>query len=466
MYNQYTLLRGDDEGMYLLEYINKQKPIFLQGYCNLIECQCGSGKTHWSMDCINNEKSHYYSEHNLYVTDTRALKESVQNDYYKTTGRVANQHNENLNVITYQTLANIIQEKLDKRENLRDYFRQYDTIFLDEVHQLFSYSRKYDKSKDDDERAKYSLIIDNLQIMMNNTILICLSATPKDLINHFFYNVRQPELINNIIEPTDKRKLRYYTTDFPQDVLDMKQVARDIELNEDEKLFVFANTIRELKEYQQILSKRGYSTMALWNDKKYQKDYVNKKTGEIEEHKWKMTDEQLSAREKLLDTGEYDTQVLLLNGAYESGINIEYRTDSQKATIYVMVASSNSVQITQARGRIRHNIKELYYMKKIDDICLTEDEYNRLYDTLEELEEICQNDEYAFINKDGLNDISERLNLYMKYNGQGSPKRATTVPKMNEVLEMLELPFEIVKINCDKRMNGQRIKSYYIIQQK
>lgn len=447
--------------MYLLDYMNYRKPIFLQGYCNLIECQCGSGKTHWSMDCIHNKESIYYSERNLYVTDTRALKEAVQNDYYRTTGRIAGQHNEQLNVITYQTLANKIQNG-----SLVEYFQQYDTVFFDEVHQLFIYSRKYDKKDEDEERAKYSLIIDNLETIMNISTLICLSATPKDLVNHFFYGLRQPELINEIIIPTDKHKICYYTTDLSQDVLDMKDVARQIELGKDEKLFIFANTIRELKEYQQIMSKRGYSTVALWNDKKYQKPHVNETTGEIEEHKWKMTKEQLNARKKLLKDGEFDTQVLLLNGAYESGINIEYSNSSEKQTIYVMVASSNYVQITQARGRIRHDIEALFYLKKIDNYEPTEEEYNRLYDTLEQLEEECLNDMYSYVNKDGLNDISEQLNLYFKYNGQGKLQKATTFKKMNEVLEMLELPFEIVKINCDRKVNGKRIQSYYIIQEK
>ena len=73
---------------------------------------------------------------------------------------------------------------------------------------------------------------------------------------------------------------------------------------------------------------------------------------------------------------------------------------------------------------------------------------------------------YSYVNKDGLNDISEQLNLYFKYNGQGKLQKATTFKKMNEVLEMLEIPFEIVQIKCNKRINGQRVTSYYIIQQK
>ena len=443
--------------MYLLEYMNKQKPQLYIGEINLVQCQCGSGKTYWCLDCIVNEESPYYSERNLYVTDTKALKESVMSDYERVSGRKSKN---NFRVITYQHLAYDIQRTLETGESLEEYFSQYDKIFLDEVHQLFTYAYKYDK-KDEIERARYSLIISNLLIMMNNTTLICLSATPQLLFNYFNYEIKEPQLINEIIQSTEMGKLRHYITESEYEVVDMKKVVQNIQVGENEKLFIFANTIRELKEYEHILKNRGYSTLALWNDKRYQKPTENG-----EEHQHKMTDEQLDKRDILLKTGEFDTQVLLLNGAYESGINIEYSKDSQQQTIYVMVATPNRTQVIQARGRIRHNIKELYYLMKINDIHLSDDEYYRICDTLEELEEICNENTLSFYGKIGLNEIATRLDLYFHYNGQGKRQKATSYKQIKKQLELLQVPYEIVKINCDIKINGIRITSYYIIQQK
>ena len=437
--------------MYLLDYMNKQKPIFIQGDCNLIQAQCGSGKTYWCLDCIVNEESIYYSEKNLYVTDTSALRESVKTDYFRVSGKVASQNNDNMNVITYKLLANIIQEKLDNGEDLEEYFSQYDKIFLDEVHQLFIYAYKYD-DVDDEEQAKYELIIDNLQVIMNSTILVCLSATPKHLYNHFQYNLRQLELVHDIIPSVDIPKLKAYSNRIEHKVPNkdsLRQLAHDIELDENEKLFIFCNTIRELKEYEHILTDNGYSCTTLWSTKSDRK----------------MTKKQLKARQKLLDFGEYDSQVLLLNGAYESGINIENAKNSQKQTIYVMVASASDVQVTQARGRIRHDIDTLFYLLKDEELLTTERDYDELYDTLEQLEYICQNDEEHYTGKDGLNDISTMLDIWFKYNGQSKRQKATSIKKINEVLECLDLPFNVTKRSKTVR-NGKKTStvSHYVIE--
>ena len=421
--------------MYLLEYMNKQKPIFLQGDCNLIQCKCGGGKTYWCLDCIVNEDSYYYSERNLYVTDTSALRESVKADYFKVSGRFAHKDNEQLNVITYKLLASIIQEKIDNGEDLEEYFSQYDKIFLDEVHQLFIYAYKYDL-QEDDEQAKYELIIDNLLTIMNSTVLICLSATPKHLYNHFWYELRQPELIHEIIQPTDIPKIKSYSNRVEHKVKckdELRQVASNIELDDDEKLFIFANTIKELKEFEHILISKGYSCTTLWSIKSDRK----------------MTKRQLAARQKLLKTGEYDSQVLLLNGAYESGINVENGKDSNEQTIYVIVSSASDVQIEQARGRIRHNIDALYSLMKDDESLTTEKDYDDLYEILEQLEDL------EYTGKEGLAEIANRLEIWFKYGGDSKRRKATSMKKINEALDELGLPFVLSKSSKTVR-NGKK----------
>ena len=438
--------------MYLLEYMNKQKPMFAVDSCNLIQCKCGGGKTYWCLDSIVNEDSYYYSEKNLYVTDTSALRESVKADYFKVSGRFAQKDNEQLNVITYKLLANIIQEQLDNGNDLEEYFSQYDKIFLDEVHQLFVYHYKYDE-QEDDEQAKYELIMDSLLTMINSdAILICLSATPQHLYNYFQYEIRQPELIHEIIQPTDITKIKSYSNRVEHKVKckdELRQVANNIELDDDEKLFIFANTIKELKEFEHILISKGYSCTTLWSIKSDRK----------------MTKRQLKSRKILLDTGEYDSQVLLLNGAYESGINIENSKDSKKETIYVIVSSASDVQIEQARGRIRHNIDALYSLMKDDELLTADKDYDELYSILDQLEMTCKDDEQTFVGKEGLNEIADKLDIWFTYKGDKKRRKATTVKKINEVLEELDLPFIVTKRSNVVRIGTKTQRmSYYVIE--
>ena len=434
----------EKETMYLLDYMNEQKPDFYIGEVNLIECQCGSGKTYWCLDSIVNEKSYYYSPRNLYVTDTSALKKSVQTDYYKTSGRYASQNNENMNVITYQHLANIIQDKLLSGEDITEYFKQYDTIFLDEVHQLFIYANKFDKAKEGTDQAEYSVIINQLVNMMNSTVLVCLSATPKPLYRHFMF-LGIPELVHDVIPVGCSSSLQAYSTKIHKEVLDMTDIAYNIQLKEDTKLFIFASTIRELKHYEKILRSRGYSTLALWNSKKYQQD----------EHKYKLTDYQLQARDKLLSTGEFDEQVLLLNSAYESGINIEHMATSKKQTIYVMVASSDDIKIVQARGRIRHDIDTLFSLMNLNSVEYTEwqgiENNQELCDRLDELVDMSDDDEYCYEGKQGLNELANYMRLTSR-NKYGQLYQCTSMKAINNELMARALPYEVQMTSVKKRI--------------
>ena len=98
------------ERQYLLDYINENDSKFYQNCFNIIKTPCGSGKTYFCMDVICNPNTKYTLNRCLYVTDTRALAESVRIDYENRTKMKASQWNWNLNVITYQTLANKIRD--------------------------------------------------------------------------------------------------------------------------------------------------------------------------------------------------------------------------------------------------------------------------------------------------------------------------------------------------------------------
>jgi hypothetical protein len=433
------------------------KPGLYLGEVNLIKAQCGCGKTYWAMDCICNEMSAYYSPKNLYVTDTTALKQSVQASYFRVSGRHAGSWSDSLNVITYQTFANIIQEKLLNGEDITDYFKQYDTIFLDEVHQLFIYANKFDESKEGTDQAEYKVIINQLENMMNSTVLVCLSATPKPLYAHFM-RLGIPEVVHEVIPIGCINDLYAYSTKIAHQVIDLTDVAYNIELEENTKLFVFASTIRELKQYERIFRSKGYTTLALWNNKKYQQG----------EHKYKLTDYQLEARQRLLDTGEFTEQVLLLNAAYESGINIEHMPNSKQETIYVMVASSDEIKITQARGRIRHNIDTLFSLMNFNNIEYTDwqgiEVNQELVYRLDELVDVTDDDPYLFEGKDGLKKLADFIRVANR-NKYGQLYQCQTVNSINKELLARELPYKIIVDSEKKRVNGKptTIRYYTVV---
>ena len=436
------------ERQYLLDYINENQCGFYQGCFNIIQTPCGSGKTFFCMDIICNPNTKYAKNKCLYITDTRALAESVRMDYERKTGMKASQWNWNLNVITYQTFANLIRDN-----NGINWLKQYDYIFLDEVHQLFIYSKQYDKEKDF-TNAKYSLIINGLSNIAEETTLVCLSATPKPLYDYII-DRGLGHMIHEVIPATDIRKIKSYVTQTTYETTNMQEIAYNLKLDDDTKVFVFAQTINELKNYERIFRSHNYTTLALWNDKRYQQG----------EHKHKLTDYQLQARDKLLETGEFDEQILLLNGAYESGINIEHSPESKKQTVIVMVAHNDKIKIEQARGRIRHDIDVLYHTQFIDNFyedCMGEENNVELCERLEDLVELCKNEPFRFKKKDGLREIADICNLFIVV--KHKQVQLVKVNTINNYLSVLELPYEIQVKQHTYRENGKMNKfQYYVV---
>lgn len=87
----------------------------------------------------------------------------------------------------------------------------------------------------------------------------------------------------------------------------------------------------------------GLKTVALWS---------------LNNENYSIKQEQLIVREYILDDGIIpdDYQVLIINGAYETGINIK-----DEDIEIVIINSTNSDTIIQARSRVRKDIELLMY---------------------------------------------------------------------------------------------------------
>ena len=457
--------------LYYNDYFINNNIQYQKGRYNIVTLPCGSGKTFHCLDFITKKREQHELEGRrlgkeanlarcLYVTDTSALKESVIHAYEnKTNKRV--ESTKNIEVITYAKFASLL---FQQGEYLA---RDYDYIFLDEIHQLFLYSDRYDK---DEEKGEYQDIIECLPFMVDYTTLICLSATPKPL-EEYLDEIDERYKIHQVIPATDFHKIKAYTTTHTIGMWDTLTAIENIDLQPQDKMFIFAATIKELRNLEEVCQKKGYSTLALWSNR-YNLMRSDDEEQEANLAMKRMTDYQLYAREKLLTTGEFDEQVILLNGAYESGINIENGKDSEQRTVHVVVCTSCEYTITQARGRVRHNIDCLYYLSHFDDWYESEgkgkESNQALVKRLDTLVAQCKEDKTRFQGKEGLKQIANILNIWFtRVDKKGKNKgrtQAKSIETINDHLMLLELPYEVKLDSNLKWIDGKKKRlSYYVV---
>lgn len=452
---------------YYNDYFKSNNIEYKKGKYNIVTLPCGSGKTFHCLDFITLKREYEkrfgresHLARCLYVTDTSALKESVIHAYQNKTGKRV-ESTKNIEVITYAKLAIMISQIGG------DYLAtRYDYIFLDEIHQLFLYSERYDSRAD--EESEYQNIIDSLALMVDKTTLICLSATPKPLIE-YLDDVKESNKIYHVIPATDIHKIKAYTTTHTIPVFDTQSIIENIELGEHDKMFIFATTITELKNLEEICQDKGYSTLALWSIR-YNQMHSDDVIDEMKLAKNRMTSYQLEARERLLKTGEYSEQVILLNGAYESGINIENGKDSEQRTVHVVVCNSCEYAITQSRGRVRHDIDCLYYLSHdwYDSEGKGAESNKALVNRLDQLVSMCEEDECRFQGKSGLNLIADTLTIWIskidKHGKNRGRTQAKSVKSINSHLLLLELPYEIQQDTFQKKVNNKNTRfTYYTV---
>lgn len=468
--------------IYYDEYFKINEITYEQGKYNVVRTPCGSGKTFHCLNVITSDYDGEYgkrfgvsnSYHCLYVTDTTALRENVIHSYLKHTGKTK-MNLRNLEVWTYAKLG----REIDKN-GIDALCGKYDYIFLDEIHQLFIYESKFDTN----DESYYRVVMESLEeIVRLNTTLICLSATPNKLLDYIRKEVGQGEinLVKDIVPVGELHKIKSYVNRYDIPVFDASRAIDEINLEADDKLFIYAHTIHELQQLEDQCFAKGWSTCSLWSinhNKQYnriQRDIENAEDedeiAELENEllRWTpMNDNQLAIREQILTTGEYPTQVILMNAAYESGINIENDKDSEQRTIHVIVASTEEHVIVQARGRIRHDIDCLWHLTNDVYECETGiDNHKNLVKRLEQLVDECKQDEHTFVGKDGLRKIANVLQLYaMREYQKGKAKRyfCSSIKSINDQLMLLELPFEIEQTTIRKKVDGKtKAITYYTV---
>lgn len=113
----------------------------------------------------------------------------------------------------------------------------------------------------------------------------------------------------------------------------------------DKKGIIYVQQIEPMIDLYNALSERDIACATVWS--------INAK-------KHTMSEEDLKARESILKYERIprDIQVLIINAACETGLNIKSDVD------YVVVHSTDADTVTQVIGRVRHDIDTVYYLTK------------------------------------------------------------------------------------------------------
>ena len=197
-----------------------------------------------------------------------------------------------------------------------------------------SYTDKHgNRVPDDKNLAKIALKELEIRIRNKGNLVVTVSATPKRLIGRYFSDVR---MVGMYLSP------RGYRDREVSEYSDLRCLLSQIDPGK--RGLIYISRVKKMLEAVDILEARGIHAVAL-----YSRHYEDRPMG----------DEQLTAvealemHEKIPD----DIQVLIINAAYETGLNIQ---PEESHLDYVIVHDASKDTQIQARGRYRGDIDVVY----------------------------------------------------------------------------------------------------------
>lgn len=350
------------ERLFLTDYLIKTNKRFKKVAVNLIVSPAGSGKSSFitgDNGLINNTKQFYnegiyeffnFSQQKqrvLIVTDNlmnrdvlskaKDCQKLVYKDIFKAKNincveELVNNETGVINVMTYAKLIHLLRNEKTARV-IEGYI---DLVVMDEIHNLFNYSLKFDDDSNNEDKG-YFTIIERLNKLSQNTLVIGLTATPHKIRTYYkkyplefpFMGVLTKDEIEKLISHTEEEKRTYFSVD---------NAINDLCVNKvNNKVLIYTKRIATCQAYKEKLANAGYNVEYLCT-----KDKMNKAQKALKKH--------LIKEEKL----PQELDILIINEAYQTGWNLK---DDIVQT--VIINDSEETTITQARNRVRHDIKLL-----------------------------------------------------------------------------------------------------------
>lgn len=300
---------------------------------NLILSPVGSGKSHLVLEDLAKGRK----GRKLFLVSTTSLKESVnhEEDVY-TTKELREMYNitdENIHLMTYAEFGSkIAWDDYDEDK----FMENYTTIFCDEIHSLFEYfSLKRDYRLHD--AIKY------LFKKHEGKQFFYFTATDekiKSWMNKFYDKIYRN--VKTFDYNGDESIMRYFNSNKRQftSVRTMMEIIDDIEDlgRVGEKGVIFNERIDGMIKIEEQLKSKGFNVIAIWS--------VNNK-------KHPMNEEQLRARDELLETGMIPEgyNFIIINGSMREGWNL-----IDPDVELVILNTLDETNRIQARGRVRKNI--------------------------------------------------------------------------------------------------------------
>ena len=220
------------------------------------------------------------------------------------------------------------------------FLSRFEVIIADEAHNMLLFPT-FSPEPNAASRARDALVS---VAQSRNALFIAISATPQILKN------RYP--IHEIV--FDKSDLRQYSdneTKYFSNVFSLMN-----QLPSGKKGALYTASISQMKELESVARANGRNPICIWS---------------MSNSKHPLTLEQQQAREYILENeaipNQYD--LFIFNGSAETALNIRSEID------FVIVNNSASVHITQARGRIRHDINTLYLPQKLNPSFVLDEKY-------------------------------------------------------------------------------------------
>jgi len=333
---------------------------FKQGFINLIKAPVGSGKTHFALNEL--PKHAINNDYMLFITDTNMNRDQIIStfdnacEYDKSWREFLNNQpkpkidkrwgtwrcNSKITVMNYAQVAALFfyGHKFD--------WSKFDYIVCDELHNLIYYRniKPRNSTTANQGNATASILdltiakIEETLILNPHVIVLGMTATPKVVLKSFprVYDVLTPQEFDDLYR-YDVINKWYYR--------DYVKVLQAIPIGK--KGIIYFDRISTnvgIKKAESILVGLGHKTGSFWSMRN--KDHT-------------MTQRQLDVRQYIVDNQMIppDVDILLINAACQTGVNIK----NKDVTFMVIHAPDGSDTLTQAKGRLRNDLQNLYYYK-------------------------------------------------------------------------------------------------------
>lgn len=340
---------------YLGEIIEEEKPEFSNN--NLIIAPVGSGKSHLIENMLIPKE---FNKKILYLTSNTSLKDSLapNNDrlrkmfadngqsikfYTSENKRRFGDRPYSVHVMTYHEFGLRIEAPY------QTFTDDVGLIFCDEIHSLPIF-RNYTNS------LTLGIVTRWLLTEHENIIIYYFTAT-NDSISELekrspghLTKVKQFDYSNHPMIRKYEPRAIYYVSHIEQIRVHLRARMNSIN-SHGYKGLAFSRMIKEQIKIEQIAIEEGFKPLVLWS--------INNDED--------MTDEQLSARNYILATGNIPEpyNLLIINGAMQEGWNLH----DDKVTFAIMDTLDRTEQI-QAVGRIRKDIDFVIYKTDNEDLII------------------------------------------------------------------------------------------------